>query len=161
LWKEVLVFNDFDPEVKVTGWDPEGETKSLRIVYEALGYTIPETGKTVLLISHKSIFSPTLSHNLLSTIQMRLHDVVVNETPKIQCLKPTNLSHSISMRGDDVEDFLVIPLDLHGDVSCFPTFKPSEEEFETCDRYELTFETPKNDPSAKIFHDQEAGMTDS
>jgi hypothetical protein len=22
--KEVLVFNDFDREVKVTGWDPEG-----------------------------------------------------------------------------------------------------------------------------------------
>jgi hypothetical protein len=24
--KEVLVFNDFDREVKVTGWDPAGET---------------------------------------------------------------------------------------------------------------------------------------
>jgi hypothetical protein len=27
--KEVLVFNDFDREITVTGWDPEGETKSL------------------------------------------------------------------------------------------------------------------------------------
>jgi hypothetical protein len=48
--KEVLVFNDFDREVTVTGWDPEGETKSLRIMLTALGYTIPETGKTVLFI---------------------------------------------------------------------------------------------------------------
>jgi hypothetical protein len=92
---------------------------------------------------------------------MRLHDVVVNATPKFQCLKPTNLSHSISMRGGNVYDILVIPLDVHGVVSCFPTFKPSQDEFETCDRYELTYETPEYDPSAKTFHDQEAGMTDS
>jgi hypothetical protein len=26
---EVLVFNDFDREVTVTGWDPEGETQYL------------------------------------------------------------------------------------------------------------------------------------
>jgi hypothetical protein len=81
------------------------------------------------LIVHQSIFSPTLNHNLLSTMQLRLHDVVVNKTPKFQCLKPTNLSHSISVRGDNVDDVLVIPLDLHGMVSCFPTFKPSQEEF--------------------------------
>jgi hypothetical protein len=92
---------------------------------------------------------------------MRLHEVVVNETPKFQCLKPTNLSHSISVIGDNVDDVLVIPLDLHGVVSYFPTFKPSQEEFETCDRYELTYKTPEYDPYAKTFHDQEDGMADS
>jgi hypothetical protein len=30
--KEVSVYNDFDLEVAFTGWDPEGETQSLRIV---------------------------------------------------------------------------------------------------------------------------------
>jgi hypothetical protein len=34
-------------------------------------------------------------------------------------------------------------------------------EFETCERYELTYETPEYDPSAITFHDQEAGMVDS
>jgi hypothetical protein len=159
--KVVLVFNDFDRESTVTGWDPKGETKSLRIVLAALGYTIPETGKNVLLVVHQSIFSPTLSHNLLGTMKMRLHDVVVNETPTFQCFKSTYLSHSISLRGDNVEDVLVIPLDLHGAVSCFPTFKSSQEEFETCDRYELMFETPEYGPSSRTFHDQEAGMMDS
>jgi hypothetical protein len=38
------------------------------------------------------------------------------------------------------------------------TFKPSQEEFETCDRYELTYETPEYDPYANTFHDQEAGF---
>jgi hypothetical protein len=65
------------------------------------------------------------------------------------------------VRGDNVDDVLVIPLELHGVVSCFPTFKPTQEEFETCDRYELTYESPEYDPSAKIFHDQDAGMMDS
>jgi hypothetical protein len=111
--KEVLVFNDFDREVTVAGWDPEGETQSLRILSSAIGYTIPETGKTVLLIAHQSIFSPSLSHNLLSTMQMRLHDGIVNGTPKFQSLNPTKQSHSISVRGDHVEDVLLISGDCH------------------------------------------------
>jgi hypothetical protein len=122
--KEVLVFNDFDREVTVTGLDPEGETQSLIIFSAAMGYTIPQSGQAVLLIAHQSIFSPSLNHNLLSTMQMRLHDVIVNETPKFQFLNPPKLSKSISVIGDNVEDVLVIPLELHGVVSCFPTLKP-------------------------------------
>jgi hypothetical protein len=154
--KEVLVFNDFDREVTVAGWDTEVETQSLSIVSAAMGYTIPESGKTVLLIAHQSIFSPYLSHNLLSTMQMRLHDVIVNETPKFQSLNPTKLSHSISVRGDHVEDVLLIPLEIHGVVSCFPTFKPTQLEFETCDRYKLTYENPEYGPSATTFHPKPA-----
>jgi hypothetical protein len=66
--KYVLVFNDFDREVTVTGWYLEGETQSLWIVSAALGYTMPQSGKTVLLIFHQSILSPILNHNFLSTI---------------------------------------------------------------------------------------------
>jgi hypothetical protein len=40
--KEVLVFNDFDREVTVTGWDPAGENQSLWTVSAALGYTMPQ-----------------------------------------------------------------------------------------------------------------------
>jgi hypothetical protein len=94
-------------------------------------------------------------------MQLRLHGFIVNETPKFQSLNPTNLSHSISVRCDNVDDVLDIPFFLHCVVSCFPTFKPSQQKFETCDRYELTYETPEHDPYAKTFHDQEAGMTDS
>jgi hypothetical protein len=122
---------------------------------------MPQSGKTVLLIVHQSILSPTLNHNLLSTMQMRLHDVILNETPKFQSLNTTNLSHSISVRGDNVNDVLVITMELHDMVSCFPTFKPTQLEFETCDRYELMYEPPEYDPSAKTFHDQESGMMDS
>jgi hypothetical protein len=75
-----------------------------------MGYTIPESGQAVLLIAHQSIFSPSLNHNLLSTMQMRLHDIIVNETPKLKSLNPRKLSHSISVRGDNVEEHLAYPL---------------------------------------------------
>jgi hypothetical protein len=52
-------------------------------------------------------------------------------------------------------------LDLNGVVSCFPTFKRTQEEFDTCDRYGLTYESPEYDTSAKSFNEQEAGMMDS
>jgi hypothetical protein len=78
--KEILVFNYFDREVTVTGWYPEGETQSLWILSAAMGYTMPQSGKTVLSIVHQSILGPTVNHNLLRTMKMRLHDVIVNET---------------------------------------------------------------------------------
>jgi hypothetical protein len=123
---EVIVINDFDRGVTVTGWDPEGETQSLHIVTEALGYTMPHSEKNVLLIVHQSILCPNLNQNLLSTMQLRLHDVIVNGTPKFQYFHLTNLSHSIRVRGENVDEVLVIPLELHGVVSCFPTFKPTQ-----------------------------------
>jgi hypothetical protein len=48
-----------------------------------------------------------------------------------------------------VDDVLIIPLDLNGGVSCFPAFKLTQEEVYTCDRYELKYEIPEYDPSAK------------
>jgi hypothetical protein len=128
--------------------------------FAALGYVIPQTGKTVLFIIHQGIHLPHLEHNLLSTMQMKLNDVIVNETFKFQCLEPTNLSHTISVRGHNVDDVLVIPLDLHSVVSCFETFKPTQEEFDTRDRYEFTYESPEYDPPVNSFSKPEYGMTD-
>jgi hypothetical protein len=159
--KEALLFNYFDREVTVSGYDPSGDTKSLSTVSVALGYVIPETGKNVLLIIHQAISLPTLDHNLLSTMQMILHDLVLKETPKFQSRESTSLSHIISVRGDEADDVLVILLDLFGVVSCFSTFKPSQDEFEICPRYELTCESPVYDPTVTFFSEKESSMTDS
>jgi hypothetical protein len=121
--KRFLVFNDFDREVTVAGWDPEGETQSLSIASAEMGYTVPESGETVLLIAHHSIFIPSLNHNMLSTIQMRLHDVILNETPKFKSSNPTRLSHFISVRGENVEDVLLIPLELRGGGIMLPNLQ--------------------------------------
>jgi hypothetical protein len=107
----------------LSGYDPAEDTKSMRIVSAALGYVIPQTGKTVILIIHQGIHLPHVENKFLNTMQLLLHAVIANETPNFQCLEPTNLSHTISVRGDNVDDVLVIPFDLHGIVSCFETFK--------------------------------------
>jgi hypothetical protein len=50
---------------------------------------------------------------------------------------------------------------VHGVVSCFTTRNPTQEEFDTCDRYELTYESPVYDPSGSSYAEQEAAMMDS
>jgi hypothetical protein len=64
-------------------------------------------------------------------MQLRLYDVIVNETLKFKSLNSTNLSHSISVIGDSVDGILVIHFKSYGVVSCFPTFEPIHMEFET------------------------------
>jgi hypothetical protein len=129
--KDALLFQYFDRKVTVSGYDPDGEKISMVVVPAVLGCVIPETGNNVILIVNQGIYPPRLEHNVLSTIQMRLHDVVVKETPKCRYLEATDISHTISVRGDHVDDVLIIPLDLNRVVSCFPTFKPTQEEFDT------------------------------
>jgi hypothetical protein len=50
--EEVLVFNDFDCEVTVTGWDPEGETQSLIIVSVAIGLCLVHNLEMILESVH-------------------------------------------------------------------------------------------------------------
>jgi hypothetical protein len=42
----------------------------------------------------------------------------------------------------------------------FETFKPTKEEFDTCDRYELTYKSHEYDPSINSFSKQKAVMMD-
>jgi hypothetical protein len=65
------------------------------------------------------------------------------------------------MRGDNVDDAMAIPLDLNGGVPFFPEFKPSHDEFDTCNRYDLIYESPEYDPTITSYSKQEAAMTDS
>jgi hypothetical protein len=159
---EVITFQDFERSVNVSGYDPKGPVAmALKTVSSGLAYDVPGSGRVVILIVHQAINLPYLPHNLLNPMQMRLNDVVVNETPKFQCANPTNLSHTITAKGDNINDELIIPLDLCVVVSSFTTRKLTQEEFDTCDRYELTYESPVYDPSGSSYAEQEAAMMDS
>jgi hypothetical protein len=46
-------------------------------------------------------------------------------------------------------------------VSCFTKKNPTQEEFYTCDKYELTYESPVYDPGRSSHAEQEAAMMDS
>jgi hypothetical protein len=125
---EVIISQDFKRPVNVSGYDPKGPVAmALKTVSDGMAYDVPGSGRVVILVMYQAINLPHLTHNLLNPMQMRLNDVVVNEMPKFQCANPANLSHSIIVKGEDLNDELVIPLDLRGVVSCFTTIKPTQE----------------------------------
>jgi hypothetical protein len=92
---ESLVFLDWDRPVVVSSFDPAGNPKTLTTVSAALAYDLPEMGWTMCLILHQTIYLPTLQNNLLCPMQMKLHGVVLNETPRFQCESSTESSYSV------------------------------------------------------------------
>jgi hypothetical protein len=117
-----LVTHDYDRPVAIQGYDPSGSTTgSLRTVSAALAYDSPDTGETLILVVHQAIHLPSLPHNLLSPMQLRLNDVKVNDIPKFLTENPTAYDHAIVTTGCDTDDELLIPLSLDGVVSVFWT----------------------------------------
>jgi hypothetical protein len=125
---EVITFQDFKCPVNVSGYDPKGPVAmALKTVTAGMAYDVPGSGRLVIIIVHQAINLPHLPYNIPNPMEMRLNDVVVNETPRFQCANPTNISHTIAVKEDNMNDELVIPLDLHGVVSCFTTRKLTQE----------------------------------
>ena len=162
LGKNALVVQDFERPVSVYGYEGQnGPVKTARTVTGALAYDNPLDGQTLILVVHQATYIPSLHHNLLCPMQMRMNDVKVNEKPKFFCKTPTDESHSLIIQNEDnEEDNLLIPLSLNGVTSYFNTRKPSVEEFESCTRYELTAEGPEWDPASPTFGAQEDSMKD-
>ena len=80
-----LVTHDFDRPINVSGYDPNGPiNRNLRTVSAALAYDDALSGETVILVIHQAILIPDLAHNLLSTMQLQLNDVIVNDVPVIE-----------------------------------------------------------------------------
>ena len=142
-----LIVHDFDRPINVTGYNPNGPVhKDLRTVTAALAYDDAHSGETVILVVHQAIYIPDLNHNLLSTMQLRLNDVMVNDVPRFLTDKPTRLTHTLVIPTDDFDDSYVIPLALHGVASSFPTRKPTVQEYESLPQLVLTSEEPVYDP---------------
>jgi hypothetical protein len=136
-----------------------------RTVTAVVAYDDPVSGETILLIINQAIYIPTLEHNLLCPMQMRLKDVLVSEIPKfLSSSQPQVYTHTtLRVREVKTRDQYLIPLSLEGVTSYFPTRKPNvvDYESETNSKYELTFESPEWDPHLTQFAEQEAAFTDS
>jgi hypothetical protein len=114
---EVITFQDFERPVNISGYDPKGPVDmTLKQVSARMEYDVPGSGRVVIMIVNQAINLPHLPQNLLNPMQMRLNDVVVNETPKFQCANTINISHTITVKGEDLNDEMFIPLDLCGVV---------------------------------------------
>jgi hypothetical protein len=91
---EVITFQDIERPVNVSEDDPKGPVAmALKTVSAGMAYYVPGSGRFVILIVHQEINLLHLLHNLLNPMQMRLNDVVVNETPTFQCASPKNIAY--------------------------------------------------------------------
>ena len=132
----------------------------MKTISSALAYDDQVTGKTTILVVHQAIHVPTMESNLLCPMQVQINDVKVDETPKFLTKNPTDIMHAISGKdGDGIQ--VTIPLSLRGATSYFPTRKPTEEEFNSCPRFDLTNKAPSWDPHSEIFKQQEEALLDN
>lgn len=155
-----LIVHDYERPINVSGYDPNGPVAAdLKTVSAALAYDDPVSGETMILLVHQAIYIPTISHNLLSTMQVRLNDVIINDTPRFLTDTVTDHTHSIVIPMDDNEAPYVIPLSLQGvTTSSFPTRKPTTEEFESLPHLCLTNADVPYDPADPTFAQQEHSL---
>ena len=158
--RNALLVHDYNRPINVSGYDPTGPvTSNLRTISAALAYDDAATGETVILVVNQAIYIPTISHNLLATMQVRLNDVKINETPRFLTDTLDELTHSIVIPMADRDEPYVIPLSLKGVSSSFPTRTPTIEEFETLPHLILTSDEPEYDPHDASFAAQEEALT--
>jgi hypothetical protein len=93
-----------------------------------------------------------------------VNGVVINDTPKMCVPNPDDSTHSIEVADPlDPDATLNIPLILKGVTSCFGVRRPTTVEFEDEDnpKLNMTYESPKWDPSDPDCATQEASTMDS
>ena len=85
-----------------------------------------------------ALYDESADHNLIPPFILREAGWRVNDTPRFQCVNPTDESHCIISE----DDALKIPLSLHGVFSYFPTFRPTEDQFHHASPRDHYFMTP-------------------
>jgi hypothetical protein len=74
---------------------------------------------------------------------MWLNDVEVDDKLKFLTDKPTECDHAICVVNHETKKELVIPLMIRGVMLTFPTRKPTQDKYDTCTKFELTYDGPK------------------
>jgi len=128
-----------------------GEYKPLEdvpIATVATAWDNPTDGSTILLIIHEALFfGDTMPHSLLCPNQLRSNGIIVNEPQVFD----SGSSHSIILL-----DGVNLPLHLRGVLSYLPTRKPTPDEIENCQRFELTSSKPWDPTEALSFRGDDA-----
>ncbi|KAI2513195.1 hypothetical protein MHU86_1233 [Fragilaria crotonensis] len=92
-------------------------------------------------------------------MQVRLNDVIVNDTPRFLTDNVTDLTHSLVIPVDDTDTPYVIPLSIQGVTSSFPTRRPTVDEYESLPHLSLTSADVPYDPADSTYAEQERALT--
>lgn len=129
-----VIVNDTGKSVEVNPFSPDYDAMTVRIVDAVVRYDCPYDGTSQLLLIRNALSVPSMKNNLIPPFMIREHGIQVSDVPKIHVADPTVDDHSIYFGTHQLR----IPLSLWGVFSYFDTFKPSMEECETLDIYQLT-----------------------
>jgi hypothetical protein len=163
LGQHALITLDHNRPVAVMGYDESLGTKTYKTESGVVAYTDPKTGRTLHLIIYQAIHVPLLDHHLLCPMQCCVNDVIVDKTPKLLAIKPTDQMHALTVPDpDDPSQTLTLPLTFRGVTSLLHVRNVTTDDFYNDDipRIDLTSETLTWDPSMTLYEEQENGMTD-
>lgn len=148
-----------DRQAVVSFADPSVGTVTKTIKSGALKYTSPSDGKSYILIIHQAIHIETMDHSLLCPMQMRDHDILLNETPKCMVDSPTEEHHSL-VGVTDAGDSLRIPFRLRGVTSTIHVTTPTLADYEELPHIELTSHDLEWNPQDPDFAANEDSFID-
>ena len=157
--RTALLVHDYNRPIKVSGYNPKGPVaKDLRTVAAALVYDDTVAGQTGILIVNQAIYIHDLKHNLLSTMQLRLNVVQVNDVPRFLTEQPTEHTHLLVIPMETSETPYIIPFTIKGVASTFPTREPTREEYNELPHLVLTSDSPDYDPHDPTYAKQEDAL---
>jgi hypothetical protein len=137
--------------VTVSGFTESMVEMEVPIATVAVAYDDAATHTTFILIFHQVLYVENMEHNLVSPFQVRINDIVVNDTP-LRLLVTTKRLEDIS---DDEHSILVptptlkIPLKLKGTISYFNTRRPTKREVDDVSQFPrivMTYASPEWNP---------------
>jgi hypothetical protein len=146
-----LLSESMSQTATVSGFSPKLGTLETPIVNVAVAYDDIRTGSTYILVFNQVLYIESIKHNLVSPFQLRMNDIVVNDTPLTALVQTHNLekvslaAHSIICGSANLQ----IPLSLRGTFSCFVTRVPTLQELDderNCPRIIMTYDSPEWDP---------------
>jgi hypothetical protein len=146
-----MVINITDCQVSVTPFSKSlGSIQKVPIITAAIAYDDPRSGRVFILVIHQALYFPEMKRCLLCPMQMRLNGVVLNERKKFLATHPTDQDHAIIL-----ED-LTISLDIYNVASFFHGRTPTRNEYDECERIELTYSSPEWSPNSDLYAEEES-----
>ena len=117
-----FIVDRHDLVVNISGYDPiKGTANDLEVVNAEITVYNINTGESQVVIINQAVHVPTMEHNPLCLTQMCMNGAVVNGTPNILLLDPTDDDHCVILKNETFEESLRIPLSIKGVSSIFPS----------------------------------------
>jgi hypothetical protein len=91
LGKNAWIIVDHECPVSVSGYNKSMSPVEHKTVSGVIGYVHPSDGKHYYFVIHQAIHIPSLQHNLLCPMQLRVNNIIVNEQPKFMTVDPDDL----------------------------------------------------------------------